>query len=80
MIGYLTSCWKTLTLCIIISTRSDLPNCKKAQTDRFLRPEVPGFCPSKGLVGISFAWKDMFIAEDEGGEMFYASPESMPTL
>lgn len=29
------------------------------------RPEVPGFCPSKGLVGISFTWADIIKRKDE---------------
>ncbi len=31
----------------------------------FLRPEVPGFWPSKGFVGISLTWYDMGTTEEE---------------
>ena len=29
--------------------------------DLFLRPDVPGFWPSKGFVDISLIWKDMVL-------------------
>ena len=32
-----------------------------AGAHRFLRPDVPGFWPSKGVVGTSFAWKAMAV-------------------
>ena len=31
----------------------------RMRLNRFLRPEVPGFWPSKGFVGTSFTVKDM---------------------
>ena len=44
-----TGCWNTLTLCAVGQRSQE----DRSRTDLFLSPDVPGFWPSKGLVGIS---------------------------
>ena len=46
-----TACWNTLTLCPVGQTESR--DHWRGCTDLFLSPDVPGFWPSKGVVGIS---------------------------
>ena len=64
-----TFCWNIFTL-IKADRQISGPNGRSKQgPHRFLRPEVPGFWPSKGVVVMVFAWRDIVDVKDQGARM-----------
>ena len=61
-----TSCWNIFTLIKMYRQISDSNGRGQSRSHRFLRPEVPGFWPSKGFVATDFTSEDMVDVRDQG--------------